>query len=103
LGSEILVNFQDGLQQLSSAISGEFDLLNFINHNHSGIDLLLQYSYGEPDIGLRGQVNDDRYMDDYNFQVGLAKAFGVSEQFKLEGLVDFRDDNRYQFSFRYDF
>lgn len=95
LESEGLVNLKDNDEQLSIAISAASDL--------KGLDLKFQYSYGDPLIGLRGQVNDDRYMDDYNFQVSLAKKLGSLKQYKIDGTIDFRKDNRYQLSFRYDF
>lgn len=101
LMGELLLNSQEEGTKISTAIGVNSDLLQQLQiATNKNLSLGATYSYGDPMIGLRGQVNDDRYMTDHNLQVALTSTFGNSV---FEYIVDIRLDNRYQLAYRYDF
>jgi hypothetical protein len=91
---EGLENRHQGADQLSAALSlnTEFTSLIGFNKRYRGyLDVNLRYSYGDPNIGIRGLVGDDLFMPGHNLRIGLGgkinrsntlQWFSISETFR---------------------
>lgn len=104
LAVEGLADRENGADQpkYSAAIKATTDLLALAKPSAKGyVTLGLQYSYGDPNIGLRGKVNDDRYMTGHNLNISTNIHFKKNSRFNMTTGVDIREDPRYQVGFGY--